>query len=1021
MNITRFSIYRPIGIMMVYALIAVLGLVSYFRIGVELLPDVESRFITVLVNYPGASPESVEQQVTKPIENEMSSLSHFKRITSATRPSRSEIFIELDASADTDLIAVEASKKLSVLRRRLPSDMEEPIVFKRSGDEYPIVQIAVAGPKEEAELYDMAENTFKEILQKAEGVADIDLSGGRKREIAIEADRDRLAYYGLNLKDVAQAIRDENIIISGGSVYSDRLQISTRITGQYSTVEDIEQVQLSTPDGGLVLLKDIATVQLRDKRATSYNRVDGNPSVAMEIYKVSSANIVNTADNIMTQLEKLQKDFPDYKFTVIYDQANFVRKSLHNTMQTLIEGLITTGLVLFVFLRGWRSSAAVMIAIPTSLIATFFLMFLAGFTFNMMSLMGMCLCIGILVDDSIVVLENIHRFLKAGYEPKEAAEQGRNEIGTAAIAMTLCDIVVFLPIAFLQTSTGKFFREFGLTIVFATMMSLVVSFTLTPMMASKFYKDGYVEAQGKFWEKLSAWEERIIEGYEHLVRKYIDQPKKLLVGVLAAFVVSVLLVPLGIVGSEYMPRTDESAININIEMPIGYNAEKTNEVLELFDDYLLQLPELKHYMSNVTTTESNGKIALTLVGRNERSRSVFEVANAIRSFASANLGNVKVRVTPLQSSVAGVSGGRNLVRSPVQVELKGNTLEKLIQASYKVEELLKQTEGLKDVKNSYMEGMPELKLVVDREKLKYYGVSLNQVGKSFSAALGGREAGVLANNPQNNGRDTDIVVKLAGSHGFFIEDVKRLPIKAKQGIITLGDIADIQESAGPRVIRRTDKERIINVQANLVNRPLNEAIKDVKAKLEAANLECSYNFVGDARTMDDSFKEMALALVMSLVLIYLLLAVLYESAVTPVIRMFSLPLGIIGAIFCLLITGNTINLYSLIGILVMDGLVAKNGTLLLDYTITLMEQGKEAKEAVIEAGKVRLKPIFMTAITMVVGMLPTALTLGDGAETRVSMAWVIIGGMITSTVFTLLVIPILFLRFGKWSGNKQNN
>jgi len=1013
MNITKFSINRPVGIMMIYALIAVLGIASYFRIGVELLPDVDSRFITVMASYPGASPESIEQQVTKPIENELSSLSHFKRITSATRPGRAEIFIELDPSADTDLIAVEASKKLSILRKQLPSDMEEPIVYKRSGDEYPIQQIAVSGPGESSELYALAENSFKELLQRADGVADIELSGGRKRQVAIEVDRDRLSYYGLTLKDITQAVRDENIIVSGGAVYSDKLQISTRITGQYNNIKDIELVQLKTPTGQ-VALKDIATVQLRDARAASYSRVDGNATISMEIYKISGANIVNTADNVLVQLEKLKKAYPDYQFTLVYDQAEFVRKSLSNTMQTLIEGLITTGLVLFLFLRGWRSSVAVMIAIPTSLIATFFLMYLAGFTFNMMSLMGMCLCIGILVDDSIVVLENIHRYLKEGMAADKAAEVGRNEIGTAAIAMTLCDIVVFLPIAFLESSTGKFFREFGLTIVFATLMSLFVSFTLTPMLASKFYKEGYREAEGSFWDRFSAWEQSVIDKYEKLLRSCLDKPKRLLIAVIGCFVISIALVPLGIVGSEYMPRTDESAINVSIEMPTGYNAEQTNEILELFDEYLQQLPELKHYMSNVTSTESNGKLSITLVGRGERERSVFQIADAIRRFTNANLGNAKVRVTPVQSSVAGVSGGKSFVRSPVQVELKGNTLEKLVQEAHRVEELFKNTEGLKDIKNSYVEGMPELRLVVDREKLNYYRISLTQVSKAFGAALGGREAGVLANNAANHGRDTDIVVKLAGSHGFYIDDLKHLAIQTGSGAITLGDVAEIKESVGPTVIRRTDKERIINIQANLSNRPLNDVVREIKQKLDKAKLDCSYSFAGDARTMNDAFRELAIALGMSLLLIYLLLAVLYESAVTPIIRMFSLPLGIIGALFFLLITGNTINLYSLIGILVMDGLVAKNGTLLLDYTMTLIGQGWEAREAVIEAGRVRLKPIFMTAITMVVGMLPTALALGEGAETRVSMAWVIIGGMLSSTVFTLLVIPILFLRFGRF-------
>ena len=1018
MNITRFSIKRPIGISMIFALIVVLGIFSFFRIGVELLPEVDSPYISVIVSYPGASTESVEQQVTKPIEDVLSSISHFKQVRSATRPGRAEIFVELDSNADADLVAIEATKKVSSIRKELPDDIDEPVVIKRSSDEYPIMEIAVTAPFDASDIYSMAENTFSERLQQAAGVADIELSGGREKEIAVDVDKERLNYYGLTLKDIIQAIKDENVLVSSGSVYSDVKQTTVRLNAQYLSAEEIGTIQIKAANGLYIKLQDVATVQARDKRAVKYSRVDGNDAVAIEVYKASGANIVDAADSVLLQLEKLKIEYPDYIFTVVYDQSDFVRNSLKNTFYTLMEGLFTTGLVLYLFLRGWKSSAAVMIAIPVSLIATFFLMYLSGFTFNMMSLMGMALCIGILVDDSIVVLENIHRYIDEGYPADEAAELGRNEIGMAAIAMTLCDIVVFLPIAFMESSTGQFFKQFGLTIVFATLMSLIVSFTLTPMMASKFYARGIKLPKGKIWDFLDKAEINTIFTYEKILKKCLLHPKKVLVTVGISFIVAVLLVPMGIVGSEYMPRTDESAIQVNIELPIGYNAEQTNEVLLLFDDYLLNIPEIEHHLSNVTTTESNGKISISLYNRRERSKDVWQIADDIRTFAKTNLGDVKVRVNEIQSSVTGVSGGKTLVRSPIQIELKGSDMSLLIKESEKVQKIFQETAGIKDIKSSYTEGVPELKVTADRDKLKFYGTTLANVIKSFYAAVSGKNADVLANDPNNRGHDTDITVKFSGSDGFFINDIKSIPVPAENGNVYLGDIANVEESIGPITIRRVNKERIINIQSNLTDRPLNEVLQELKSKLEQSNLQCTYEFTGQATSMNDSFKEMAMALSMSLLLIYLLLAVLYESIFTPLIRMFSLPLGIIGAIVCLLLTGNTINLYSLIGILVMDGLVAKNGTLLLDYTLTLMHQGKNALEAVIEAGKVRLKPIFMTALTMVVGMLPTALAMTEGSETRVSMAWVIIGGMITSTVFTLIVIPIIFLWIQKHYPNK---
>lgn len=1017
MNITHFSIKRPIGICMVYALICVLGFISYFRIGVELLPEVDSQFVSVIVSYPGASTESVEQQVTKPIEEELSSLSHFKQVRSATRPGRSEIFVELDADADADLVAIEATKKVSRIRKSLPDDISEPVILKRSSEEYPIIQLAVTGKEALDDIYSLADTVFKERLQQASGVADVAVSGGREKEIAIEVDKERLNSYGLTLQDVINAVKKENAIISSGSVYTESLEKTVRMDAQFKEPKELEHVLVSG-NGQKVELSQLANITSKDKRAITYSRVNGTEAISMEIYKASGANIVDTAQSVLEQLAKLRAAYPNYVFTIVYDQSHFVKESLSNTLHTLLEGLFTTGLVLYLFLRGWRSSLAVMIAIPMSLIATFFLMYLAGFTFNMMSLMGMSLCIGILVDDSIVVLENIHRYLTMGYDAETAAEHGRNEIGMAAIAMTLCDVVVFLPIAFMQSTTGKFFQQFGLTIVFATLMSLIVSFTLTPMMASKFYRHGLEEPRGKIWSRLDNFEQQSIAKYERLLLFCLSEPKKVLLAITASFIVTIALVPLGIVGSEYMPRTDESAIQVNLELPTGYNADKTNDALLQLEEYLATLPEIEHYMTNVTTTQSNGKATLSLYDRSERSKDVWQIANEIRSYARANMPNVKLRVNEIQSSVTGVSGGRQLVRSPIQVELKGNSMEQLIAEGARVEELFRKTKGLKDIKNSYVQGMPEIKVQVDRDKLRYYGTSVDNIAQSFSAAIGGREAGVLANDKSNHGNDTDIYVRFAGSDGFGLEDVRKLPVQTNHGSIYLGDVATVSEGVGPITIRRVNKERIINIQANLTDRPLNEVLGELGMQLDSMGLKCSYAFAGQATSMNDSFKEMAMALSLSLVLIYLLLAVLYESVFTPFIRMFSLPLGIIGGIFFLLITKNTINLYSLIGILVMDGLVAKNGTLLLDYTLTLMHAGKSAREAVIEAGKVRLKPIFMTAITMVVGMLPTALAISEGSETRVSMAWVIIGGMLSSTVFTLLVIPIIFLWLAKHHPNK---
>lgn len=1017
MNITRFSIQRPIGISMIVLLFVVLGLYSYHRIGVELLPALNTPYVTVSVTYKGAGTETIEQQVIKPLENALSSVSNLKKMTAIARPERANIILEFEFSANADYASIDATKKVNAIRGRLPDGIDEPVVVKRDMDATPILEIAVTSKYPLSDIYSKANNLFVERLERADGVSEATLYGGRDKEIAVEINKDLLNYYNLSLDQVVAKVKNENLLMPSGSVYTDKTQTDVRVTAQYKNADELTKINVTNASGVNIPLTQIATIKEQDQRASRYGRVNGQDAISMQVYKNSDANIVSTTNGVMAQLESLKKDYPDYQFTVVTDSSKFVNDSLHNTLGTLIEGLCTTGLVLYLFLRGWRSTAAVMVAIPTSMISTFLAMYMAGFTFNMMSLMGMALCVGILVDDSIVVLENIHRHMQMGKEAKLAAEEGRNEIGMAAIAITLCDVVVFLPIAFMNGMTGQFFRQFGLTIVFSTLFSLFVSFTLTPMLASRLYKNGLEEPSGRVWTFMNRMENSVIARYERFLLWSLANSRKVIASVLIIFIAAVMLIPTGLIGAEYMPRTDESSFRVTLELPVGQNIDQTDKVSSQVEQYLLTIPEVTNCLSSVgTPTSNNASITVQLVDRKERNRSIWQITDQVRSFAKANVPDAIVRVNETQSSVAGVSGGAGTggpSSAAVQVELLSQNNEALITASNKVQQLLAETKGLKDIRSSYTEGMPEFQLSIDREKVKFYNTSVATVSNSFSSAIAGQTAGILANNPNNDGLDTDINVRLAGSDGFKAADLRTIPIGSGTPRIFLGDVAKITEGTGPVMIRRVDKQRAINVQANLIDRPLNETLAELKQKLtpEFLGNNVNYRFTGQADSMRDTFTEMLQALALSLILVYMLLAVLYESCITPFIRMFSLPLGLIGSLVFLFITHNSINLYSLIGLLVMDGLVAKNGTLLLDYTLTLMEGGMSAKDAIIEAGKTRLKPIAMTTMTMVTGMLPTALAMTEGSETRVSMAWVLIGGLLSSTFFTLIVIPIIFLFF----------
>ena len=1000
---------------MVVAFFVVLGLFSFYRIGVELLPSLNTPYVTVTVSYPGANADSVEQQVVKPIEDALSSVSNVKHMNSTASYGQARITLELDFSANADAAAIDATKKVNAIRGKLPDGIDEPVVIKRDINATPIMFVAVQSNKSLDDIYSKTENDFENVIQQADGVSEIELNGGRDKEIAVEVDKNKLVHYDMTLAEIVSAIKAENVLMPSGSVYTDSTTTDVRVKAQFISEDELEKIQVTNIKGAKIPLTAVATIRRKDQRVTRYARINGSDAVIMAIYKNSDANVVSTVDNVMQKLDSLRADNPDYTFTVTNEAASYIRNSLHNTLQTLIEGLFTTGLVLFFFLRGWRSTLAVMIAIPTSLISTFFVMYLAGFTFNMMSLMGMALCVGILVDDSSVALENIHRHLMQGESPHDAALNGRMEIGMAAIAITLCDVVVFMPIAFMTGMVGQYFKQFGLTIVFATLFSLFVSFTLTPMLASRFFKKGLaVQSQRPLWKKMDHIEDWARTHYVQLLTWTLDHSKKVVLAVLAVFIAAVALVPAGLVGSEFMPQTDESGFRITVQLPTNANLERTDAVTKQLETYLSTIPEVTYCTAMIGGRQSNeASIQVTLKNRLDRSRSIWQITNQVRAFAADHIWDGTIRVQENQASVSGVSGGFGRGSGNLRLELRGKNNDDLVAKSHEIEDIMKNdVAGLRDISSSYEEGMPEYRLVVDREKLKHYGTSIGDLNNTFANAISGQKAGVLANDVKNDNNDTDIYVRLKGSDGYRISDLETIPLSANGHIIYLSDVATVKAETGPVTIRRTDKERSITLGSTLDNRPLNEAMKDLSQRLDKLDLNgITYRFTGQADQMSDTFRDLGLALVLSLILIYMILAILYESVKTPFIRMFSLPLGLIGSLFLLFLTNQSLNLYSLIGILVMDGLVAKNGTLLLDYTLTLMEQGLPPRQAIIEAGRVRLRPIFMTTLTMVVGMLPTALSLSAGSETRSSMAVVVIGGLLTSTVFTLLIIPIIFLFF----------
>jgi len=1006
---------------MVIMIFIVLGLYTYSKIGVELFPNANIPVVSVATGYPGAGAQEIETQVIKPLESALSSISKVKKMNSIATEGMGFTILEFDLDADPDLALMDVQKKVDALKGLLPKETDNPVVAKWDMNAQPVMILALTSPRPLSESYELAKDVVKEKLQRVPGVADVSVVGGQKREIQINLDKAKLEGYGLSINQVINRLRSENLNQPSGRLERPEKEYNVRVLGEFRSVEEIRNLDIPLADGSTVALQELATVTDGFQEVREYSRLNGVTGVGIMVFKQSDASVVEVGEEVQQEIKRLQRQLPgDVKLIVSTDASDFINKALGGTRNNIIEGIITVAIALFIFLREWRSMLIVVLAIPTSLIATLMMMYFAGFTFNFLSLMGLAMCIGILVDDSIVVLENIHRHMKMGKNPIQAALDGRAEIGMAAIAITLSDVVVFAPIAFMGGMVGQFFRQFGLTIVFATLFSLFISFTLTPMMASRLYKQekgstdlggsrgGRISIFGWLWKRLIPLGGRVRQGYEQVVLWALDHRKTVLGLAFAAFVAAVSLIPLGAVGAEFMTKADQNVLNVSLEMPIGTPVHKTEEALIKIEQYVKDIPEIKYYhttlgssggMAGAASGSHIGRVGIQLIPKTERDRTVWQIGDQIRKWGQGfPYGKISVSE---QDSMGGPGG------PPVQIEVRGTDPQRLVVVSEQVKKIVMNTEGSIEVDTNWRLGQPEVQVKIDRLRAAKLGLSISQIASTVRASISGEKAGYYRTGDE----EIDMVVKMDQLSKEDIDAIKRLAIPTAAGnLVQLQEVADLTLGSGPTEIRRSDRLRSITISAKLKDRVLSDYTAEVQAKLDKLQLPPGFEikFGGEAEEMKETFKELIAALVLSVTLVYMVLVMLYESFLTPFIRMFSLPLGVVGALVALAVTGNTLNLFSMIGLIMMDGLVAKNGTLLLDYTNTLLERGYPLREALIEAAQTRLRPILMTTVTMVFGMLPVAAGMTEGAETRSGMALVLIGGLITSTAFTLVVIPVIY-------------
>jgi len=1013
---------------MVILLFVFIGLIVAPRIGVDLFPSVNIPIVSVAAVYPGASPSEMESQVIKPLEEEIASLSNLKRLTSIAYEGRAIIVIEFGMSTDLDIAAIDVQKKVDGCRAKLPSDIDPPVVHKFDFNAQPVMNLAVSSPRPPEELYQIVRDQVKERLEQVPGVAAVSIMGGKEREIQILLDQYRLETYGLTVNQVIERLALENLNVPGGEVEQGSSKFSLRVLGEFNRLEDIEKLLLPLPGGKTIPLREVGQVIDTHKEVTRLARLDGKEAVGISIQKQSDASLVATADQLHREINQLKKALPsDVEILVATDASVFVRSSLYDTWRNLGEGIIMTALVLLLFLQEWRSTLIVLLAIPSSIVATLALIYFAGFTFNILSLMGLTMCIGILVDDSIVILENIYRHrthLKK--DPVQAAIDGRHEIGMAAVAITMSDVVVFAPIAFMSGMIGQFFKEFGFTVVFATLFSLFISFTLTPMLAARIFspltsgKDHMSAFARCRWpfspesgEKFSArWKKiqhLVYENYKAALHWSLEHRKTVLLLCGLALLIAGALFPLRLVETEFLPRPDQGELTISVEMPPGTALQQTDQMMRSLEAMLAQMPETAHCYTTVgqsgeqylaKTASYAGNIQLRLVPKNKRQRSVTEIAEEIRSWNYLFPG---ARITVFEPGMVGVPN-----MAPIQIYITGPDMTTLQHIAAQVQEIVQSVPGPADIDTSWRAGQPEIQVKINRLAAAEAGLSVAEIARTVRASLEGE----IAARYREEGKEADIRVKVKDFKSADLSRIKELGITNRYGqIIRLEEVADISYQTGPNEIRRFNRQRLITIKANIHDRPLGEIMKDIKNKADQLQLPPGYQIIyeGETRDLEESFAELIQALLISITLVYAILVMLYESYLIPVIRMLSLPLGMVGALLALALTGKTLNIVSFIGLIMLDGLVAKNSTLLIDYTHTVMQrEGLPLREALVEAGTTRLRPIIMTSVTMIAGMLPTALGLSTAGEIRSGMAIVLIGGLILSTLLTLIVIPVAY-------------
>ncbi|PKK89094.1 MAG: acriflavin resistance protein [Candidatus Wallbacteria bacterium HGW-Wallbacteria-1] len=1019
MTLSSFSINRPVMTVMGTLLVMILGGVSLRNLPIDLMPDISMPRLSISTNYGNASPEEVEELITRPIEEAVAAVPGVEEIESDSGEGRSRVSISFVWGTDIDAASNDVRDRLDRIIARLPDDADRPTMRKFSPSDFPILVLGVASDLDPTVLRTMIDNQVKFRVERVNGVAAIDIRGGNEREIHIDLDQWRMKAMKISLNQIISRIRDSNVNLPAGSIHLGNMDIRLRTPGTFNSLEQLADTVVAMVDDAPVKVRDLGTVVDSWVEKTSNVLVNGKPGIQLMVYKQSGSNTVEVAQSVIDEIESINRDFPRLSVIPIIDTSQYIKSAITNMSQSTLYGSMLAILVLMLFLRNISSTAIVGVCIPISVIATFLLIFFRGYTLNIMTLGGLALGVGMLVDNAIVVMENILRLRDSGHSSMESAENGSEEVTSAIIASTVTTVVVFLPLIFMRGMIGAMFEQLANVVGFSLLCSLVVAISLVPMIASRVLKPSprTDNPNPTFGERLfirsSAVFEAIENTYRDILAPALRHPWFVVVACFTILGSSLLLTPM--IGTELNPEADENEVRVDGELEVGIRLDVITEKFKQIQKIIeREVPEMR---SSRTTVGGNpwrpgeankGQVRISLYPRAERDRSDTQIAAAL-SKALDKIPGVKIRTRKGQGLflLRMASGGTERI----SIEIRGHNFDTASALANQVAELTEQVPGVTDTRISQSAGTPEETLVIDRRKAEEMKLSVSQIGEALKTALSGTKAGEF----RDGGDEFSIRVKMKDSMEFTMEEILDFTVTNSQGVpVVLKNVVNVVSTTGPTIVARKDQERIVEIRVNISGRDMGSIVEDIREAIKAIPIPRNYSisFGGDFEEQQKAFRELMFSFALAVILVYMVMASQFESLRDPLIVMFSLPFAAIGVILMLFLTDTTLNMQSFIGCIMLAGIVVNNAILLVDYTNLLRRRDNmELFEAIREAGRRRLRPILMTAMTTSLALIPLAIGFGEGGEAQAPMARAVIGGLLSSTLVTLVLVPVIYSLF----------